>query len=84
MDIEESYTTHRHTIHISTTTSPRYALKPYTIIGFTTIYKTYFPVDSCKQGNGEGKNKFHLVKWDAVIINKKEGGFENYEFEIPQ
>ncbi|WMV10212.1 hypothetical protein MTR67_003597 [Solanum verrucosum] len=26
------------------------------------------------QGNGEGVKKFHLVKWDAVISNKKEGG----------
>jgi len=42
MDIEESYTTHHHTIHISTTTSPRYALKPYTIIGFTTILQNLF------------------------------------------
>ncbi|WMV13350.1 hypothetical protein MTR67_006735 [Solanum verrucosum] len=26
------------------------------------------------QGNGEGEKKFHLVKWDVVISNKKEGG----------
>ncbi|WMV45534.1 hypothetical protein MTR67_038919 [Solanum verrucosum] len=26
------------------------------------------------QGNGEGEKKYHLIKWEVVITNKKEGG----------